>query len=202
MSKQNCLIIFTRKPELGKVKTRLAKGVGNEKALQVYMYLLEHSANISAKVNSEKQVWYTDSIQKNDVWADSVFEKHTQPKGDLGYKMRHAFQHNFNRGYQKVLIIGSDLLDLNSKNIETAFQLLENNDVVIGPAEDGGYYLLGTNHYIPEIFQNIDWSTEHVFQQTLKRIADKSLALLDKKNDIDFKEDALRHEELKKIIEK
>lgn len=201
MSKGNCLIIFTRKPEKGKVKTRLAKGVGEDKALKIYKYLLMHSAEITARVNSKKQVWYTDSIQKNDLWDDSVFEKHVQPQGDLGHKMLKAFQHNFNQGFQKVVIIGSDLLDINSKIIETAFQLLEKNDVVIGPAEDGGYYLLGMNHCIPELFQNIDWSTEKVFKQTLERISDKSIALLDKKNDIDFKGDALRHHELRAIIE-
>lgn len=202
MSTENCLIIFTRKPEKGKVKTRLAKGVGEDKALEIYRYLLQHSAKITAKINSKKQVWYTDKIQKNDLWDDSIFEKHVQAEGNLGYKMLWAFQYNFDQGYQKVVIIGSDLLDIDSETVEKAFTNLEENDVVIGPAEDGGYYLLGTNHFIPELFQNINWSTEQVFQQTLQRIPDKSVALLDKKNDIDYKEDALRHEELKKIIEK
>jgi rSAM/selenodomain-associated transferase 1 len=199
MSK-NALIIFTRKPEKGKVKTRLAKDVGKDKALEIYVYLLRHSANISSKCNAEKQVWYTNSIEKNDIWNDDVFKKHTQPAGDLGQKMKQAFLTNFNNKFEKVVIIGTDLLDINTQTIENAFQLLDKNDVVIGPAEDGGYYLLGINQFIPEIFENIEWSTDKVLKQTLNRLADKKVKLLEEKNDIDYKEDAVRHEALANIL--
>lgn len=199
---KGCLIIFTRTPEKGKVKTRLAKGVGDNKALEIYQYLLKHSAKVASKVIAHKQVWYTNSIQKNDVWNDLIFEKKNQDEGNLGFKMQQAFQYNFNQDFQKVVIIGSDLLDIDENTINKAFQLLEQHEVVIGPALDGGYYLLGLTHYIPEIFENISWSTDKVFQQTLKRIPNKSLAFLEKKNDIDVVDDALQHEELRKIIER
>lgn len=200
MPHKNCLIIFTRKPEKGKVKTRLAQGIGESKALEIYIYLLKHSAEISSKINAEKQVWYVDSIEKNDVWDDTTFKKYTQPAGDLGEKMKQAFLTNFNNKFEKVLIIGTDLLDINAKTIENAFNLLDQNEVVIGPAEDGGYYLLGTNQFIPNIFEGIAWSSDKVLQQTLNRLGDKKIKLLDEKNDIDYKEDALRHQALKKII--
>ena len=201
MSK-NALIIFTRKPELGKVKTRLAKGVGQEKALEIYIYLLKHSAEISSHVSAEKQVWYTTSIEKNDIWNDNIFKKYKQLDGDLGKKMKHAFFTNFNNEFEKVVIMGTDLLDIDTNTIENAFQQLDKHDVVIGPAEDGGYYLMGMNHFIPEVFDNVEWSTSEVLEKTLEKLKHKSVMLLDEKNDIDYKEDALRHTELKGILSK
>lgn len=199
---KNALIIFSRKPELGKVKTRLAKSVGDQKALEVYIYLLKHSAEIASQANAEKQVWYTNSIEKNDIWDDEIFKKFKQIDGDLGEKMKHAFSSNFDNWFKKVVIIGTDLLDIDTDTIEKAYQLLDTNDVIIGPAEDGGYYLLGMNHFIPEVFKDVEWSTSKVLNQTLDKLKHKSVALLDKKNDIDFKEDALRHEALVKILGK
>jgi len=200
MSKQNCLIIFTRKPELGKVKTRLAKGVGDEFALKIYEYLLEHTAKITSQVNAHKQVWYTNEIVKDDIWDDKIFKKHVQIEGDLGEKMRFVFEEAFKSGFVNVLIIGSDLLDIGQDMINDAFEYLNQREVVVGPAKDGGYYLLGMNHFIPEVFEDINWSTSQVFQQTLDRISKKTVAILDEKNDIDFKEDAMEHEELKRLI--
>jgi len=201
MSKNKSLLIFTRKPEKGKVKTRLAKGVGKDKALQIYIHLLKHSVKISSQVNANRQVWYTNSIEVNDLWNGTIFEKHVQPDGDLGLKMKFAFELNFKQGYQKVVIIGTDLLDLDKETVEKAYQLLDENDVVFGPAEDGGYYLLGMRYFMPEVFMDIDWSTEKVLQQSLKQLSQKKVALLEEKNDIDFKEDALRHSKLKAIID-
>lgn len=200
MPNKNSLIIFTRKPEKGQVKTRLADSIGEEKALEIYNHLLTHSAETTAQVNALKQVWYTNSITKNDLWDEGVFEKHVQAEGNLGFKMQSAFKYNFNQGYKKVVIIGTDLLDINAEIIDEAFELLEQNEVVFGPAEDGGYYLLGMNHFIPQLFQDIEWSTENVLKQSLKQISDKSLALLDEKNDIDYLEDAIKHPELAEII--
>ncbi len=197
---KNALIIFTRKPELGKVKTRLAKSVGDEKALEVYKHLLLHSAEISSQVNAEKQVWYTNSIEKKDIWNGKVFKKYTQADGDLGNKMNHAFFINFKNEFEKVVIMGTDLLDIDTNLIEKAFEHLDHHDVVIGPAEDGGYYLLGMNHFIPEVFEDVEWSTSKVLKQTLEKLKHKSVMLLDEKNDIDYKEDALRHAELKNIL--
>jgi rSAM/selenodomain-associated transferase 1 len=114
--------------------------------------------------------------------------------------MKYAFNYNFQRDFEKVIIIGTDLYDIDDELISEAFNQLNDKDVVIGPAKDGGYYLLGMNHFIPEVFENINWSTSEVFQQTLERISKKSVVILEEKNDIDYMEDALEHEELKQLI--
>ena len=103
--------------------------------------------------------------------------------------MKNAFQNGFEAGYEKVMIIGSDLYDLSSENIELAFNELDNNDVVIGPAEDGGYYLLGMNSLQEKVFENKDWGTETVRKDTLANLNDKKVKLLSIKNDIDVYED-------------
>ena len=122
---------------------------------------------------------------------DKIYQKHQQNGEDLGIRMKNAFKDGFNSGYQKVMIIGSDLYDLSPKNIENAFTELNNNDVVIGPALDGGYYLLGMNSLQANIFENKDWGKETVSKDTLENLKDKKVKLLELKNDIDIYEDII-----------
>ncbi|RRO12155.1 TIGR04282 family arsenosugar biosynthesis glycosyltransferase [Flavobacteriaceae bacterium 14752] len=198
---KNCLIIFTRKPEKGKVKTRLAQGVGDDKALEIYKFLLQHTAKVTAKVKAHKQVYYTKAIAKNDFWDDKIFEKKVQIDGDLGQKMQQAFEQAFQDGFEKVVIIGSDLYDINHKLIDKAFAKLDHNDAVIGPATDGGYYLLGTKSIFPEVFKNKPWGTDEVLNLTLQDLKSKQVALLEAKNDIDYLEDLNDFTELKMLLE-
>ena len=114
--------------------------------------------------------------------------------------MKHAFEFAFNQNFQNVVIVGTDLLDINSKLIDHAFELLQFNDVVLGPATDGGYYLLGLNRMIDSIFENKPWGTSEVFQKTFEEIHSKNIALLEYKNDIDYAEDADPYPELLKLI--
>jgi rSAM/selenodomain-associated transferase 1 len=107
--------------------------------------------------------------------------------------MLHAFKDGFDAGYQKVLIIGSDLYDLTSEIIESAFVELDTNDIVIGPAEDGGYYLLGMNSLHTAIFKNKDWGTSSVRKDTLADLKDKKVHLLQELNDVDVFEDIKHH---------
>ena len=186
MKSKNCLIIFTRKPELGKVKTRLAKDIGDEDALKVYNHLLAYSSEVCKSVIADKHVWYTSEVQQDDVWDNSIFSKYLQPEGDLGDKMKYAFNHAFELNYRNVIIIGTDLPDINSALIEEAFELLKNNDVVLGPATDGGYYLLGLTEMIDSVFTNKQWGSDQVFKQTLENIKTKNLSLLEYKNNIDY----------------
>lgn len=188
---KNLLLIFTRNPELGKAKTRLAKTVGDETALEIYKFLLQKTRDVSLKVTSDKAVYYSVKIRANDIWDDEIYQKYKQNGEDLGLRMKNAFKDGFNSGYQKVIIIGSDLYNLSSKNIENAFTELNNNDVVIGPALDGGYYLLGMNSLQEKIFENKDWGKETVRKDTLKNLKNKKVKLLDLKNDIDVYEDIL-----------
>ena len=186
---KNLLLIFTRNPELGKAKTRLAKTVGDETALEIYKFLLEKTRDVSFKVMSDKAVYYSVKVRENDIWDANVYQKYQQKGEDLGIRMLNAFKDSFNAGYKKVMIIGSDLYDLSSENIETAFNELNTNDVVLGPAVDGGYYLLGMNTLQENVFKNKEWGTESVRKDTLNDLFDKKVKLLEFKNDIDVYED-------------
>jgi rSAM/selenodomain-associated transferase 1 len=197
---ENLLLVFTRNPALGKVKTRLAKTVGDKKALKIYTFLLERTRDIAAKVAADKAVYYSVKIRENDIWDATIFQKHLQVGEDLGIRMLHAFKNGFETGYEKVLIIGSDLYDLTSETIENAFIALENNEVVIGPAEDGGYYLLGMNSLEEKVFKNKDWGTATVKKDTLEDLKDKKVFLLAPLNDVDVFEDIEHHPAFQKFL--
>ncbi|WP_239540762.1 TIGR04282 family arsenosugar biosynthesis glycosyltransferase [Spongiivirga citrea] len=186
---KNLLLIFTRNPELGKVKTRLAKTIGNEAALNIYKFLLEHTKKVTQTIEVDKQVHYSVKIRENDIWDAATYNKRLQKGEDLGKRMAKAFQDAFNEGYNKVVIIGSDLYDLSTQDISEAFDRLDTNQVVIGPATDGGYYLLGLTTMIPEIFEDKAWGTSTVFNDTLANVQDKKYLLLNPKNDVDVYDD-------------
>lgn len=190
-NRKNILLIFTRNPELGKAKTRLAKTVGDATALEIYKFLLNKTQEVASKVKADKAVYYSVKIRENDIWDATIYQKHQQVGEDLGIRMLNAFKNSFDAGYEKVLIIGSDLYDLTSEIIDDAFYQLSTNDVVIGPAIDGGYYLLGMNAVQENIFQNKEWGTASVRKDTLADLKDKKVKLLEIKNDIDVYEDIL-----------
>lgn len=197
-SSKKAIIIFTRNPELGQCKTRLAKTIGDTSALEVYKHLLEHTANVAKITNADKYVFYSETIQKNDFWDPSIFRKKLQNGRDLGAKMQNAFTDIFSLGYQKVIIIGSDLLDLKPTHINLAFDALNENEFVIGPAKDGGYYLLGMHAMQDIIFKDKTWGTPSVLKETLKNLTESSYYLLEELNDIDTFEDMKHYQELEK----
>ena len=151
------LIIFTRNPELGKVKTRLAKTIGDDSALEIYKFLLNHTCKITSDLKASKQVHYSVKIRNNDLWDGTIYDKKQQVGDDLGLRMMHAFQQGFQDGFKKIIIIGSDMYDLSQQDIEKAFISLETHDFVLGPAEDGGYYLLGMKQLNDTIFLEKNW---------------------------------------------
>ena len=188
---KEALIIFVKNPELGKVKTRLAATVGDKKALEVYKKLLEHTCQVTKNISQDKWVFYSERIDNNDLWDDSHYHKTVQSDGDLGQKMLNAFNHCFEQGYESVCIIGSDMMEINESTIKKAFISLKADDVVIGPAKDGGYYLLGMNKLHSSLFQNKQWSTESVLSDTLLNIEQLKLSCtkLETMNDIDTEND-------------
>ena len=186
---KNLILIFTRNPELGKVKTRLAATIGNENALEIYIQLLEHTKKVALETPYDKQVLYSEEINTNDMWEANYFQKKLQVGTDLGERMHNAFQGGFNDGYEKIVIIGSDLIALESSDISSAISKLDDNDIVIGPAEDGGYYLLGMKKVPENIFSNKEWGTDTVLKDTLVDLASLKYLLLEEKNDIDTFED-------------
>lgn len=186
---KDLLIIFTRNPELGRCKTRLAAAVGNETALNIYQFLLKHTKNITKGLDVGKWVFYSDDIWENDIWERSIYEKKVQSGKDLGERMANAFIDGFNAGYEKIIIIGSDMYDLNENDLLEAFKILDQHDYVIGPAIDGGYYLLGMKYLNPVLFENKSWGTDTVLKATLEDLKGKNYGLLSPKNDIDNFED-------------
>jgi rSAM/selenodomain-associated transferase 1 len=186
---KNLILIFTRNPELGKVKTRLAASIGNENALEIYIQLLEHTKNVALETAYDKQVLYSEEINYKDMWEASSFQKKLQVGADLGERMHNAFQGGFDEGYEKVVIIGSDLIALESSDITAAIESLDDNDVVIGPAEDGGYYLLGMKMIPNNLFKDKEWGTNTVLKDTLLDISSLKYYLLEEKNDIDTYDD-------------
>jgi hypothetical protein len=188
-SSNNLLLIFTRNPELGKGKRRLAATVGDESALNIYQFLLNHTVKITSNLYAEKLVYYSEEIWENDIWDNKRFGKKLQIGIDLGARMANAFQEGFQNEFQKIIVIGSDMFDLSQEDIEQAFKALEKNDFVVGPAEDGGYYLLGMKNYMPELFKNKKWGTDTVLKETLTNLKDRKTALLETRNDVDYYED-------------
>lgn len=186
---ENLILIFTRNPELGKVKTRLAATIGNENALEVYIQLLEHTRKVALETDFDKRVLYSDDINTKDMWNNHMFQKKLQFGKDLGVRMYNAFKEGFDDGYKKIVIIGSDLIELESNDIKKAIKKLDDNDIVIGPAQDGGYYLLGMKQISENIFTNKEWGTNTVLKDTLKDITTLKYYLLKEKNDIDTFED-------------
>lgn len=185
------LLIMVKNPALGKVKTRLAASVGNTKALELYRYLLEYTAEIAQASTADLRVCYSPEILEKDAFEGERVQKIQQVSGDLGLRMQAAFEAAFSDAYEQVLIIGSDCYELNTSLLEAAFTALDKTDVVLGPTYDGGYYLLGMKRLIPELFCHKKWSTATVFEDSLTDIKrlDKSYALLPKLNDIDYIED-------------
>ena len=192
----NLIIVFVRTPELGKVKTRLARSIGDQSALNIYKILLKHTAAVLRDLSFDKVVYFSEKIDNNDFWENSLFEKKLQKGADLGERMHHAFDNAFNKGYKKVLIIGSDLFDLTSSLITSAFEALETYDISIGPSLDGGYYLLGMKKLYPEVFKNKKWGTDSVLKNTLQDLKKQNIKLLKALNDIDTLEDLQQQPEL------
>ena len=187
--KEQLLIIFTRNIVLGKCKTRLAKTVGPQLALDIYKFLVEHTVKISSDVNVTRWVFYSDEIEENDLFDPGEYSKHVQQGNDLGSRMFHAISAGFEAGFSRVIIIGSDIYDLESRDLEEAFDSLNTHDYVIGPAQDGGYYLLGMKKASRDIFVDKSWGTNSVLQDTLEDLEGKDVKLLDTRNDVDVYED-------------
>ncbi|MEM1003491.1 MAG: TIGR04282 family arsenosugar biosynthesis glycosyltransferase, partial [Bacteroidota bacterium] len=155
MKSDKLIIVFAKNLIEGRVKTRLARDIGDFAALEVYKELLKVTEEATANSGIETWVFYSQEID-NQQWQNS--KKLVQFGNDLGEKMKNAFKVAFQAGYKSVVLIGSDLPDMNHSIISKAFSKLENDQMVFGPADDGGYYLIGLNSMIDKIFSNKPWS--------------------------------------------
>lgn len=185
------LIIFYRNPEKGKVKTRLAATMGDDNALTIYIKLVEHTKLITQNINIDKVIYYSTHINQQDSWNNNTYHKAVQSGDDLGEKMQYAFEKGFASGYESICIIGTDCYELTTEIIETAFKNIKTNNAVIGPALDGGYYLLGANKLYKEFFTNKMWSTESVSRSTIQDFIKLNLKYfeLPTLRDVDYEDD-------------
>lgn len=158
--------------------------------MAIYKALLSHTRKLTLSVPTTRFLFYSNEINHKDDWSKEDFNKEVQAIGDLGDRMKAAFTKAFKTNDQ-VIIIGSDCASLTTEIVIQGFKALENHDYVLGPAMDGGYYLLGMKKYTPELFENMPWSTEKVAEITIDRIKakGKSYFLLPELSDIDFEED-------------
>ncbi|MDY6855234.1 MAG: TIGR04282 family arsenosugar biosynthesis glycosyltransferase [Thermodesulfobacteriota bacterium] len=190
----NLLIVFTRYPEPGKTKTRLIPVLGPEGACELHRCMAEdtmkwalqlkrgHMANLEVRYNRG-----TDLLMKE--WLGEDVWYRNQGDGDLGKRMSRAFKEAFQSKMESVIIVGTDCLDLGVDIVNSAFTMLTKIDAVIGPAKDGGYYLIGfrADTFLPETFEGIHWGAKTVLQETIKilKFTGCTVHLLKERGDVD-----------------
>ena len=185
------LIVFIKNKILSKVKTRLAKDIGDEEALSAYTHLLQQTTKLCKSLESiHISVYYDQFIEQEDEWTGICSDRFVQKGEDLGERMYAAFKDGEDN-FTKQLIIGSDCPYLSSRHIHAAVQKLDEVDTVIGPARDGGYYLLGVKRVRRHLFENISWSTDQVLKQTVACLHQHQdqVELLETLSDIDTLQD-------------
>ncbi|MDG1333104.1 MAG: TIGR04282 family arsenosugar biosynthesis glycosyltransferase [Crocinitomicaceae bacterium] len=191
MSDKRLLVVFVKNAILGTAKTRLAKTIGQEAAFEVYKHLMEITEEATAGVqNCDVHIYFS---SEKDPTRWNGFEQYVQQGNDLGERMSGAFRTGFELGYDKIVGVGSDLPDLSSEIIEKGLSELNSNETVFGPAEDGGYYLIGMGSMIDCIFEDKPWSTETLMDVTLEELKSKgySVGIIETLNDLDNEEDLL-----------
>jgi len=198
MLKNNPLVlVFCKNQIIGKVKSRLALKIGQKKAFLIYSELVDKTASIVNSLSSEVHVYYSDYIEENDKFHSSKIKKFIQKGNNLGDRIINALNISF-KNFSPVVVIGSDLWKLEISDIEDTFRILKNKNVVIGPSNDGGYYLIGMNYLDTKIFENKNWGQESVLNDTIRDIDDKTnIHLLDEKTDIDTYDDLCQFPDLK-----
>lgn len=182
------------------MKTRLATTIGHSKAVQVYRKLLQHTFSLISEDNYDTHIYFGDEISNDIVFPNKP--KFSQHGSDLGLRMHHAFLDSFDKGYERVTIIGSDCLELDQSTIQTAFNQLKDVDLCLGPAADGGYYLIGLSKPSPELFENKPWSQPNLMEETMKTIKELNLNthFLQQLSDIDNAEDLAKHKDYEQFL--
>lgn len=182
------LLIFLKAPRAGEVKTRLAASLGKARALRAYRQLVAHTL-AAVPPDWSVEIHYAPRGARADMrrWLGARWRLRVQSSGDLGVRLTRAFAGAFARGARRVIAIGGDCPTLDAATLERAAQTLRARDVVLGPACDGGYYLIGLRRAAPELFVEIPWSTADVFPTTLRRAraARLSLMRLEEREDVD-----------------
>ena len=168
-----CFLLFAKSPDPGRVKTRLAAKVGMTAAAELYKCFVEETAGLLKKLGLDFRLYFWPPETKDIfiAWLGSDINYLPQSGNDLGQKLKNAFEDTFNNGYKSVIAIGSDSPDLSMDFLKQARSALVSHDAVIGPASDGGYYLIGFNKdsFATEVFDEINWSTNSVLEKTINK---------------------------------
>jgi uncharacterized protein len=190
------LIIFTRYPEPGTTKTRLIGALGANGAAELHRQMTELVVGMGRK--SKASIGIAIEIRfaggddsKMRQWLGNDMDYAGQTGLDLGERMDNAFKAGFDQGCDRIVLVGSDCPGLTTDILDKAFQVLDHHPVVLGPAADGGYYLVGLKQRLPILFKEIPWGTEHVLEETRKALSIReiSCALLERLSDVDTPED-------------
>ncbi len=198
MGKAKRLIVFARHPEIGKVKTRLIPALGAEAAAKTHFVLAKNTLATARQlmVNSEVDLEVRVTGNKNHSFAACIGNEvavRSQPNGDLGERLQEAARAAFQEGVKRLVFVGTDCPDLSEPLLEEAFAKLDQTDLVLGPAFDGGYYLIGMGKFLPSLFQDIAWGSERVLEQTLSKAKQLQLRVsqLPPLSDVDYPEDLI-----------
>ena len=187
---RQALIVFVKNPIHGTVKTRLAQTVGDDVALHVYQCLLDHTYEVAAAIEVDTHICYSDHVPLSDRWIQLATNRTAQKGNDLGMRMHYALGEVL-ESYDQAVLIGSDCPQIQPHHITRAFDHLNSVEYVLGPAVDGGYYLVGMREANRTVFEGIEWSTGIVLRQTLRKLASggHEFALLEPLRDLDTEED-------------
>ena len=194
------VIVFIKAPRSGTVKTRLARTLGDQAACDIYKALLSSTlATLSSFPGLQIRFSPDDALRDISPWLHPGWAANPQGPGDLGQRMLRAFEHSLGRGVSKVIIIGSDCPEITLHDIDQASSALSSHDLVLGPATDGGYWLIGLAKTEPALFEGITWGSRHVLAETLARATALGMRihLLRTLSDIDTAEDWERYQRSK-----
>lgn len=176
---KSCILLFTKFPQKGLVKSRISIHLDETTTLTLYKSFVSDTLQLVNQLNYNKIICYTptNSLQDFKSWLGSQYHYLPQKGVNLGQRISNSFQYAFTHNYQYVIALGTDSPDLPAHYIHEGFYHLAMGNVVIGPSTDGGYYLIGLNkeNFFPRLFENIPWSTQNVFHQTLEIVKDEKL---------------------------
>lgn len=165
-------ILFVKVPVIGKVKTRLGTDIGMENSCHIYRLLLQHQVNVLKTSGIPYCVYYAGTPVEtliDTIGSDSVL--YSQCDGNLGEKMKRGILDQFHKGADQIILMGSDIPDITSDILVSAFEKLNLADAVIGPSDDGGYYCIGFNResFHGAVFEGVEWSTDGVYEETVDK---------------------------------
>jgi rSAM/selenodomain-associated transferase 1 len=185
------LIIFIKNPEKGKVMPRLAEDVGDDAALTVYNQLLHHTRVVTQFFSGDKYLFYSDYPNWNDAWDIATYRKRIQQGDDLSQRIQAAVNSVLEEGHDRAIIIGSNCYDLSLQVLNAAVAALDTHEVVIGPAHNGGYYLLGVRTKQPTLLSKVEWNTRVALDTVVNALHNAHLTyqLLPVLHDLDNAED-------------